>query len=218
MTSTRLIFLGAPGAGKGTQAQRLAEKLGVPQISTGDILREAAAKGTQLGLEAKAFMDRGELVPDKVVIGLVRDRIACEDCSHGWILDGFPRTLPQAKSLDVLLDKIKAPLQAVVVLDISDDGVVERITGRRTCVGCGTPYHLRFRRPVQEGICDICQNPLVQRADDTEDKVRRRLEKYRVETQAIIPFYEAQGLVKRVDGSLAPDEVYRAVRATLGLL
>ena len=211
--------MGAPGVGKGTQAKRLAAEFSVPHVSTGDMFRDAIRRDTPLGRQARVFIDQGSLVPDDLTIGLIEEKFATSAgaADHGFILDGFPRTLPQAKSLDVLLDKIKAPLQAVVVLDISDDGVVERITGRRSCVGCGTPYHLRFRRPVQEGICDICQNPLVQRADDTEDKVRRRLEKYRVETQAIIPFYEAQGLVKRVDGSLAPDEVTRAIRAMLGM-
>lgn len=215
----RLLLVGAPGVGKGTQAKRLASELGVPHVSTGDMFRDAIRRDTPLGRQARVYIDQGSLVPDDLTIGLIEEKFSTSSgaADHGFILDGFPRTLPQAKSLDDLLGKIHAPLQAVVVLDISDDGVVERITGRRSCVGCGTPYHLRFRRPVQDGICDICQNPLVQRADDTEDKVRRRLEKYRGETQAIIPFYEAQGLVKRVDGSLAPDEVTRAIHKTLGM-
>ena len=215
----RLLLVGAPGVGKGTQAKRLAADLGVPHVSTGDMFRDAIRRDTPLGRQARVHIDQGMLVPDDLTIGLIEERFSAtpDAAARGFILDGFPRTLPQAKALDRLLERIVAPLEAVVVLDISDDGVVERITGRRTCVGCGTPYHLRFRRPVQEGICDICQNPLVQRADDTEEKVRRRLEKYHSETQMVIPFYEAKGLVRRVDGSLKPDEVYRAVRATLGL-
>lgn len=211
--------MGAPGVGKGTQAKRLAADLGVPHVSTGDMFRDAIRRDTPLGRQARIFIDQGSLVPDDLTIGLIEERFGSTSGApgKGFILDGFPRTLPQAIALERLLERIGQPLEAVVVLDISDDGVVERITGRRSCVGCGTPYHLRFRRPVQAGICDICQNPLVQRADDTEDKVRRRLEKYRSETQMVIPFYEDKGLVKRVDGSLAPDEVYRAVRATLGL-
>jgi adenylate kinase len=203
--------------GKGTQAKRLAADLAVPHVSTGDMFRDAIRRDTPLGRQARVFIDQGALVPDDLTIGLIEERFAAPGAGKGFILDGFPRTLPQAQALDRLLVKLGQPLQAVIVLDISDDGVVERITGRRSCVGCGTPYHLRFRRPVQDGICDICQNPLVQRADDTEDKVRRRLEKYRSETQAVIPFYEEKGLVKRVDGSLAPDEVTRAIRATLGM-
>lgn len=210
--------MGAPGVGKGTQAKRLATDLGVPHVSTGDMFRDAIRRDTPLGRQARIHIDQGMLVPDDLSIGLIEERFGgMGGPVGGFILDGFPRTLPQANALDRLLDRLATPLQAVVVLDISDDGVVERITGRRSCVGCGTPYHLRFRRPVQEGICDICQNPLVQRGDDTEEKVRRRLEKYHTETQMVIPFYEGKGLVKRVDGSKAPDEVYRAVRGTLGL-
>lgn len=215
----RLLLVGAPGVGKGTQAKRLAADLAVPHVSTGDMFRDAIRRDTPLGRQARVFIDQGMLVPDELTIGLIEERFATSAGAAEWgfILDGFPRTLAQAKALEGLLERIGAPLEAVVVLDISDDGVVERITGRRSCVGCGTPYHLRFRRPVQEGICDICQNPLVQRADDTEDKVRRRLEKYHTETQMVIPFYEGKGLVRRVDGSLAPEQVYRAIRATLGL-
>jgi adenylate kinase len=203
--------------GKGTQAKRLAADLAVPHVSTGDMFRDAIRRDTPLGRQARVFIDQGALVPDDLTIGLIEERFAAPGAGKGFILDGFPRTLPQAQALDRLLDKLGQPLQHVIVLDISDDGVVERITGRRSCVGCGTPYHLRFRRPVQDGICDICQNPLVQRADDTEDKVRRRLEKYRNETQAVIPFYEGKGLVKRVDGSLAPGDVYQAIRSALGM-
>ncbi len=215
----RLLLVGAPGVGKGTQAKRLAADLAVPHVSTGDMFRDAIRRDTPLGRQARVFIDQGMLVPDDLTIGLIEERFATSAGASEWgfILDGFPRTLAQAKALDRLLERIGAPLEAVVVLDISDDGVVERITGRRSCVGCGTPYHLRFRRPVQEGICDICQNPLVQRADDTEEKVRRRLEKYHSETQMVIPFYEGKGLVRRVDGALAPEQVYRAIRSTLGI-
>ena len=213
----RLLLVGAPGVGKGTQAKRLSQDLGVPHVSTGDMFRDAIRRQTPLGKKAKIFIDIGSLVPDDLTIGLIEERFEDDDVrKQGYILDGFPRTLPQAKALDVLLAKLGKPLDAVVVLEIDEKAVVERISGRRTCTGCGTPYHVKYRRPQKDGICDICEKKLVQREDDTEMKVLLRLDKYRSETQAVIPFYEAKGLVKRVDAAKAPDEVYAAIRAGLG--
>jgi adenylate kinase len=214
----RLLLVGAPGVGKGTQAKRLSKDLGVPHISTGDMFRDAIRRQTPLGKKAKIFIDIGSLVPDDLTIGLIEERFAEDDVrKRGYILDGFPRTLPQARALDALLAKLGRPLDAVVVLDIEESMVVERISGRRTCTGCGAPYHAKYRRPLKDGVCDICSQKLAQREDDTEMKVLLRLDKYRSETQAVIPFYEARGLVRRVDGGKPADDVYAAIRAALGM-
>lgn len=212
----RLLLVGAPGVGKGTQAKRLSNDLRVPHISTGDMFREAIRRETSLGLRCKGFIDFGRLVPDDLTIGLIEDRFSRGDTGRGFILDGFPRTLPQAEALDGLLGRLGQPLDAVVVLEIEGAEVIERITGRRSCPGCGTPYHLRFRPPRVPDVCDLCgTRGLVQRVDDTEAKVRTRLEKYHAETTAVIPYYERKGRVKRVDGRKSPDEVYAAIRAAL---
>lgn len=213
----RLLLVGAPGVGKGTQAKRLSQDLGVPHVSTGDMFRDAIRRQTPLGKKAKIFIDIGSLVPDELTIGLIEERFEESDVrTKGYILDGFPRTLPQARALDGLLGKLGKPLDAVVVLQVDEAAVVERISGRRTCTGCGTPYHVKYRKPQKDGICDICEKKLVQREDDTEMKVLLRLDKYRSETQAVIPFYEAKGLVKKVDAGRPPDDVYAAIRAALG--
>ncbi len=212
----RILFVGAPGSGKGTQAARLAAALGIPHISTGDILREAVRQGTPVGKKAKGFMDQGLLVPDEAMIGVIEERFAKGDTAEGYILDGFPRTAPQAEALERLLARLGRPLGAVILLEIPDAAVVERITGRRTCETCQAPYHVAFRRPAREGICDRDGGKLVQRDDDTEPKVRKRLEKYHSETSAVVPFYEGKGIVRRVDGARSPDEVAAAVRAALG--
>lgn len=214
----RLLLVGAPGVGKGTQAKRLSQDLGIPHVSTGDMFRDAIRRQTPLGKKAKIFIDVGSLVPDELTIGLIEERFREPDVlERGYILDGFPRTVPQARALDGMLKRLGKPLDAVVVLDIEESLVVERISGRRTCTGCGTPYHVKYRRPLAEGTCDICGKKLAQREDDTEMKVLLRLDKYRTETRAVIPFYEAEGLVRRVDGGKPPDEVYAAVRKALGL-
>jgi adenylate kinase len=212
----RILFVGAPGSGKGTQAVRLAGEVGIPHISTGDILRDAIRRDTDLGRQAKEFIDQGLLVPDEIMVGVVEERFRKGDTAKGYILDGFPRTAPQAEALEKLLGRLGQTLDAVIVLEISDAEVVERITGRRTCETCQTPYHVRFRRPRKEGVCDRDGGRLVQRDDDTEPKVRKRLEKYHSETAAVIPFYEKRGKVRRVDGSKSPDEVYAAVRTAAG--
>ncbi len=211
----RLLFVGPPGAGKGTQAKKTAQGMGIPHIATGDILREAIRQGTAVGRQAKSYIESGRLVPDGVIIDLIGERFGQGDVEKGYILDGFPRTLPQAEALEGLLARRNQPLQAVVLLECPDAAIVDRITGRRTCEKCGTPYHVRYLQPKREGICDRDGGPLVQRVDDTEAKVRRRLELYHAETAAIIPFYEKKGIVRRVNASLPPDEVARAVAKAL---
>lgn len=212
----RLLFVGPPGAGKGTQAQRLAQARDIPHISTGDILREAIRRETPVGRQAKGFVESGALVPDGVMIGIIEERFGKGDTGRGYILDGFPRTVPQAEALEGLLGRLRQPLGTVVLLECPDAAIVERITGRRTCEKCQTPYHVRFQKPRNEGVCDKDGGRLVQREDDTEPKVRRRLEKYRSETAAIIPFYEKKGIVRRIDAARPPEDVYRAVEAALG--
>lgn len=208
---SRLIFLGAPGAGKGTQAQQLAQKLGVPQVSTGDILRGAAAQGTELGLAAKQAMDKGELVPDKVVVGLVRERIAEDDCRKGWILDGFPRTLPQARELDETLEEVGQKLDLVIDVDVPAEAIIRRLTGRRICRNCSAPYHMDFNPPQKRGTCDKCGGSLYQRDDDNEKTVRQRLDVYQRQTEPLINYYRMQGLLERVDGTKAIEAIARQI-------
>ncbi len=214
----RLLLFGAPGVGKGTHGKRLAQERGIPHISTGDILRESIRLATPVGVKAKAYMGTGGLVPDEIVIGIIEERFGKGDVGKGYLLDGFPRTVPQADALHALLARLARPLQAVLLLECPDSAIVERITGRRTCEKCGTPYHVIFQKPRQEGICDLDGVRLVQREDDTEVKVRTRLAKYHTETAAIIPFYEKQGIVRRVDSFRAPDEVYRTIESEVANL
>lgn len=211
----RLIFFGPPGVGKGTQAKRLAERHRLPHISTGDILREAAKAGTPVGLQAKAFMDAGKLVPDNVMIGVIRERFARGDCAGGYILDGFPRTIPQAEALDRMLSELGLPVQSVVSFTAADETVVERIAGRRTCPKCQTPYHVKFQPPKKAGTCDRDGEPLQQRPDDREDKVRERLKNYRAMTAPLIPFYEQRRLLCNVPAEGDPDAVFSAVEGLL---
>jgi adenylate kinase len=207
----RMIFIGPPGAGKGTQAARLVKRLAIPHISTGDMFREAVKAGTPLGLQAKACMDKGALVPDDVTIGLVQERIAADDAREGFMLDGFPRTRPQAEALSVALRDAGVSLDAVVLLEVPDDLIVDRITGRRSDPETGAIYHLTFNPPP----ADIAGR-VTQRADDTEEACRKRLDVYHGQTAPIIPFYEAEGLLKRVDGVGAADEVTERIRKVLG--
>lgn len=205
----RIVFLGAPGAGKGTQARLLAEKFGIPQISTGDILRAAVKAGTPLGLEAKRYMDAGNLVPDETMCGLIKDRLAEPDAQAGFLLDGFPRTEAQADSLDATLAEIGKPLQLAIDLVVPEDELIARLTGRRVCRECGASFHVMFNPPAQEGTCDMCKGELYQRVDDAADTVKNRLEVYTRQTAPITAHYAKAGILKTVDGNRPMDEVQR---------
>ncbi|MHB8781092.1 MAG: adenylate kinase [Candidatus Geothermincolia bacterium] len=211
----RIIMLGPPGAGKGTQAQRLSVEYGVPQISTGDILRDNVKRGTPLGVKAKAIMERGDLLPDDVVIEIVRDRLAQPDCEAGFILDGFPRTAGQADALGRLLAEESKPLDAVINVDVSDEILVGRISGRRTCRECGRMYHVDFEPPASDAACGDCSGELYQRDDDKEETVRRRLIEYHDKTQPLIDYYREQGLLKDVPGEAPVDQVLARIREAL---
>jgi adenylate kinase len=212
----RLILLGPPGAGKGTQAKMLAERLGIPQISTGDMLRAAVQAGTPLGREAKGYMDKGTLVPDAVIVGLVRERLQQADCLRGYILDGFPRTLAQAEALEATLRGLEASLDHVVSLEVPVDEMVVRIAGRRTCRNCGRMFHIRFSPTQVDGRCDACGGPTYQRDDDREETVRRRLQVYGEATQPLVTFYEGRGLLRRVAGMGSIGEISQRVAQILG--
>ncbi len=213
----RLILLGPPGSGKGTQAKLLVERFGIPQISTGDMLREAVKGGTALGEEARRYMAQGALVPDAVVIGLVRERLLLPDCRRGYILDGFPRTLAQAEALRKALDELGTPLDHVVSLDVPAEELIARIAGRRTCRTCGAMYHVRFSPSRVEGRCDVCGGETAQREDDQEATVRRRLEVYAKQTAPLIRFYEGEGLLRRVQGCGTVPEIFQDIQRTLGV-
>jgi adenylate kinase len=212
-----VVLLGAPGSGKGTQAERIVARYGLPHVSTGDMLRSALAKGTEMGREAKRYMDAGELVPDEVVIGVVRDRLAEDDTHAGFLLDGFPRTLEQAGRLDALLGDAGRGLTHVIQLDVPEDELVERLAGRRLCRSCGKGYHVVFDPPRVEGVCDACGGELYQRADDNEETVRNRLAVYRAQTEPLVEYYRARGLLGTAyGGGKMPDEVFDQVRSLLG--
>jgi adenylate kinase len=212
----RLILLGPPGAGKGTQAKLLVDKLGIPQVSTGDMLRAAVKAGTPLGREAKQYMDRGALVPDAVIIGLVRERLQQKDCARGYILDGFPRTVAQAEALGKTLTELRASLDHVVSLEVPTEDLVLRIAGRRTCRNCGAMYHVRFSPSKADGRCDACGGDTYQREDDREETVRRRLQVYIDQTAPLIDFYAARGLLRQVEGTGEIAEIFQRIRRTLG--
>ena len=210
-----LILLGAPGAGKGTQAKIIMERYGIPQISTGDMLREAVAKGTELGKKAKEFMTQGILVPDEIVIGIVRERLAQKDCENGFILDGFPRTLAQAEALDKMLGEMGKKIDAVINVNVPEEEVVKRIVHRRTCKKCGAIYHLIYSPPKKPGICDKCGGELYQRDDDKEETVRERFRVYRKNTEPLIDYYKKKGVLYDVDGTKDIEGVKKEV---LGIL
>jgi adenylate kinase len=213
----RAVLLGPPGAGKGTQARRLAERWSVPQISTGDMLREALAQGTPLGVEARRFMDAGELVPDAVIVGLVRERLAQPAGRKGFVLDGFPRTVAQAEALDGLLEAEGTPLERVVLFEMSDDDLVARLGGRLVCRNCGRNYHRTLSPPRVPGRCDACGGELYQRPDDQEGTVRRRLAVYARDTRPLVEYYRARGLLTTISGAGTMEAVHGAlVRATEG--
>lgn len=205
-----IIFLGPPGAGKGTQAQRICGALNIPQISTGDILRRAMKEGTETGLKAKSFIDAGQLVPDEVIIDIVKERLAMDDCSQGYILDGFPRTVPQAEALDTF-----ATIDCVIELDVKDEVLVERLSGRRVCVKCGATYHLSMLGG--KTTCDVCGEELIQRNDDKAETVLNRLKVYHDQTAPLIGYYEKKGLLKKVDGAQGLENTFAAIMKTLGV-
>ncbi len=204
----KLIFLGAPGAGKGTQAEIVSEHLNIPTISTGNIIREALKSGTEMGLKAKEYMDSGKLVPDEVVIGIIQDRLAKDDCANGFILDGFPRTIPQAEALDrmgIIIDR-------VVDIEVADDVIARRVSGRRVCPACGASYHVDYKKPAVEGVCDKCGDTLVQRKDDHPDTVKERLQVYHEQTEPLKEYYAAAGKLVIVEGQ---EEVADTTKLTL---
>lgn len=211
-----IILLGPPGAGKGTQAQRLQNDVGMVQLSTGDMLRAAVKSGSPLGQEAKGIMEAGKLVPDALMVGLIEDRIAQPDCAKGFILDGFPRTEAQAQALDTMLAKSGKQLDQVVEMEVNEAALTERVIGRFTCAKCGTGYHDKFKRPKVEGVCDVCgSKEFTRRKDDNAETMKTRMAAYRAQTEPLLPYYRAKGVLKKVDGMVAMDEVYRQIRAVL---
>jgi adenylate kinase len=210
-----IILLGPPGAGKGTQAKMLVEKYQIPQISTGDILRAAVKEGSPLGKEAKACMDKGELVPDSVVIGIVEERIQQSDCANGYMLDGFPRTVPQAEALDGMLKNLSSQIDHVVSIEVANEELVGRLTGRRTCRDCGAGFHVMFDPPEKEGVCDKCGGELYQRDDDNVETVTSRLEVYESQTLPLIDYYTAKGKIRPIDGGGDIKEIFGRVTQVL---
>jgi adenylate kinase len=217
VSELNLILLGPPGSGKGTQGERLQEDFRLPYYATGDILRAAVRDGSEIGREAKEYMERGDLVPDDVIVGVIAERIDQKEAEDGFILDGFPRTEPQAEALSSKLGDLRRELSAAVLFDVSDDEVVRRLGGRRTCTN-GHVFHVEFDPPKNEGICDVCGAPLEIRDDDDPSVIRHRLEQYHAKTEPLIAYYEGRGLLKRVDGSLPPDQVSDRIRALLATL
>ncbi len=216
MAQLNLVLLGAPGSGKGTQAERIAPRFGLPHISTGDILRAAVAAGSELGREAQRYMEAGDLVPDDVVIGIIRERLTASDTAEGFMLDGFPRTLEQASALDAMLEQAGRALTVVLVIDVPEEELVERLSGRRACRDCGKGYNVVFDPPKKDGVCDVCGGELFQRSDDNEETVRNRLQVYRRQTAPLIGYYEQKGLVATVyGGGRVPDQVFADVDAVL---
>ncbi len=212
----KIIMLGAPGAGKGTQAKMIADKYSVPHISTGDIFRANIKNGTELGMEAKKYMDQGQLVPDELTVKILLDRVAQDDCKNGYVLDGFPRTIPQANVLDEALNKLGEKIDFAVNVDVPDENIIRRMGGRRACVSCGATYHIEHVPPKAEGICDRCNSELILRDDDKPETVKNRLEIYHEQTQPLIEFYEAKGVLKNVDGTVDMKDVFAAIVSILG--
>lgn len=212
----KIIMLGAPGAGKGTKAKQIAQAYDIPHISTGDIFRANIKNGTELGKKAKQYMDQGALVPDELTCDLVMDRIQQDDCKNGFVLDGFPRTIPQAEALDAALGKINEKMDYAIDVDVPDENIVNRMSGRRACLNCGATYHLISIPPKVEGICDRCGSEIVLREDDKPETVQKRLKVYHEQTQPLIDYYKNQGILKSVDGTQPMDEVFKAIVTILG--
>ncbi|WP_178040972.1 adenylate kinase [Frisingicoccus sp.] len=213
----KIIMLGAPGAGKGTQAKKIADLCKVPHISTGDIFRANIKQGTELGKKAKTYMDAGELVPDELVCDLVVDRIQQDDCTEGFILDGFPRTIPQAEALTNALNAIEQKMEYALNIDVPDENIIRRMAGRRACVGCGATYHVEFNPPKVTDVCDVCGEELVLRDDDKPETVKNRLNVYHEQTKPLIDYYEKQGIVHTIDGTQTMEEVFSDIRKILGV-
>lgn len=212
----KIIMLGAPGAGKGTQAKMIAEQYKIPHISTGDIFRANIKNGTDLGKKAKEYMDKGQLVPDELTVEILLDRVAQDDCKNGYVLDGFPRTIPQADVLDKELTKLGDKVDFAINVDVPDENIVRRMSGRRACLKCGATYHIEHIPPKQEGICDTCGSELVQRDDDKPETVQNRLKVYHEQTQPLIDYYNAKNILKSVDGTKDMQEVFDEITGILG--
>ena len=212
----KIIMLGAPGAGKGTQAKMIAEKYKIPHISTGDIFRANIKEGTELGKEAKSYMDKGALVPDELTVKILLDRVAKDDCKNGYVLDGFPRTIPQAEVLEEALNKLGDKVDYAIDVDVPDENIVRRMGGRRACVTCGATYHIEHVPPKQEGICDKCGSELILRDDDKPETVSKRLKVYHEQTQPLIDFYNNKKVLKEVDGTVDMKDVFKAITDILG--
>ena len=218
MPELNLVLLGPPGSGKGTQGERLNEDLRLPYYATGDILRGAVREETELGRTAKEYMDRGDLVPDEVIVGVIAERIDSSEALDGFILDGFPRTTPQAEALDAKLSELGRAVTAVLLIDVSDDEVVRRLGGRRTCEANGHVFHVEFEPPEQEGVCDIDGSPLIVRDDDKPEVIRKRLETYHEKTEPLVSYFDSRSVLRRIDGEAAPGEVAEQIRRTLATL
>jgi adenylate kinase len=213
-----LILLGPPGSGKGTQGERLQEDFRLPYYATGDILRAAVKEGTEVGKQAKEYMDRGDLVPDEVIIGVIAERVQREEASDGFILDGFPRTLPQAEALDAKMGELRREITAAILIDVSEDEVIRRLGGRRTCEAEGHVFHVEFNPPEKEGVCDIDGSKLIIRDDDKPEVIEHRLAQYREKTEPLIDYYEERGILNHVKGEASPDEVEEHIHAVLATL
>ena len=212
----KLIMLGAPGAGKGTQAKKIAEKYGIPHISTGDIFRANIKNGTERGNKAKSYMEQGLLVPDELTCDLVVDRIAQDDCKNGYVLDGFPRTIPQAEALKAALGKMGTTIDYAINVEVPDENIVKRMGGRRACLACGCTYHVVYNAPKVEDVCDVCGAKLVLRDDDKPETVKKRLDVYHEQTQPLIDFYDKEGVLVEVDGTQNLEDVFQAITKILG--
>ena len=212
----KIIMLGAPGAGKGTQAKMIADKYKVPHVSTGDIFRANIKNGTELGKEAKQYMDKGLLVPDELTVKILLDRVAQADCENGYVLDGFPRTIPQAEVLDKALTELGDKIDYAIDVNVPDENIIKRMSGRRACLACGATYHIEHIPPKKEGVCDRCGEALVLRDDDKEETVKNRLNVYHEQTQPLIEYYTGKGILKEVDGTVPMDQVFEAITDSLG--
>lgn len=211
----KIVLLGAPGAGKGTQAQSISNKYKIPHISTGDIFRKNISEGTRLGKTAKRYMDAGQLVPDQLTLDLIEDRLRQDDCKNGYLLDGYPRTVVQAEFLDALLEKENTAIDTALLIEVPREVIIERMSGRRVCTSCGATYHVKNNPPIKKDICDVCGSKLIQRPDDARETVEERLDIYDEQTKPLISFYEKKGILKSVDGTKAISEIFKDITEIL---